>query len=109
MATSYKSNSFTDELTIAALFLSWATNSSSLYQEAESYYSKFGLSGGDDVFNWDSKTPGLAVLFAQITQSSASIGRNLASWQQEAERYFDAIVNQKGRGKLTKSWRNFLI
>lgn len=103
VAKSYKSNSFQDELTIAALFLAWATNSTTLYQQAESYYSKFGLAGGDDVFNWDSKTPGLAVLFAQITQSSAGIGGNLANWQQEAERYFDVIVNQKGRGKLTKS------
>lgn len=103
VAKSYKSNSFQDELTIAALFLAWATNSTTLYQQAESYYSKFGLAGGDDVFNWDSKTPGLAVLFAQITQSSAGIGGNLANWQQEAERYFDVIVNQKGRGKLTKN------
>jgi endoglucanase len=104
VAVSYKSSSFRDELTIAALFLAWATNSTTLYQQAEDYYSKFGLAGGDDVFNWDSKTAGLAVLFSQITQSSAGIGGNLTNWQQEAERYFDDIINQKGRGKLTKSW-----
>jgi endoglucanase len=103
VAKSYKSNSYQDELTMATLFLAWATNSTSLYQQAEDYYSNFRLSGGDDVFNWDSKTPGLAVLFSQIIQSSAGIGGNLISWQKEAERYFDNIVNQTGRGKLTKS------
>jgi len=102
VAKSYKSNSYHDELTMAALFLAWATNSTSLYQQAEGYYSKFGLAGGDDVFNWDSKTPGLAILFAQITQSPAGIGGNFANWQKEVERYFDTIINQKGRGKLTK-------
>ncbi len=94
---SYASSSYGDELTLAALFLAWATNSTTLYQQAENYYSSFELSGQDGVFNWDSKTPGLAVLFAQIAQSGSSIGSNASEWQEEAERYFDGILNYDGR------------
>ncbi|RDB22862.1 Endoglucanase E-4 [Hypsizygus marmoreus] len=102
IAGTYSSSSYTDELTLAALLLSYATNSTALYQEAEDYYTKFNLAGQDGVFNWDSKTPGLAVLFAQIAQSNSGLGGNLASWQAEAERYFDRIVKKKGPGYLTK-------
>ncbi|KAK0482138.1 glycoside hydrolase family 9 protein [Armillaria luteobubalina] len=93
---SYASSSYGDDLTLAALFLAWATNSTTLYQQAETYYSSFGLLGQDVVFNWDSKTPGLAVLFAQIAQSGSSVGNNASGWQGEAERYFDRIVNNDG-------------
>jgi hypothetical protein len=51
------------------------------------------------VFNWDSKTPGLAVLFSQLAQTG--LGGNMSKWQAEAERYFDNIVNKKGPGYLT--------
>ncbi|KAK0468435.1 9 glycosyl hydrolase [Desarmillaria tabescens] len=101
-AESYASSSYGDELTLAALFLAWATNSTTLYQQAENYYSSFGLSGQNGVLNWDSKTPGLAVLFAQIAQSSSSIGSDASRWQQEAERYFDRIVNNGGPAFETK-------
>ncbi|KAG5725357.1 Endoglucanase E-4 [Termitomyces sp. T112] len=102
IATSYGSSSYTDELTLAALLLSWATNSTSLYQQAEDYYNMFKLSGQNGVFNWDSKIPGLAVLFAQISQSDSSIGGNFSVWRDEAERYFDRIVNKQGPGYLTR-------
>ncbi|KAG5648678.1 hypothetical protein DXG03_000024 [Asterophora parasitica] len=101
-AKSYASSAYTDELTLAALLLSWATNSTSLYQDAENYYQQFKLAGNNGVFNWDSKTPGLAVLFAQMTQSSETLGGNLSSWQSEAERYFDRIVNKQGPAFLTE-------
>ncbi|SJL02072.1 related to Family 9 glycosyl hydrolase [Armillaria ostoyae] len=97
VAESYASSSYGDDLTLAALFLAWATNSTTLYEQAENYYSSFGLSGQDGVFNWDSKTPGLAVLFAQIAQSGSSIGSNASGWQEEAERYFDGVINNDGR------------
>lgn len=103
---SYASSSFDDELTIAALFLAWAQKSSSLYQEAQNYYDQFSLKGQDAVFNWDSKTSGIAVLFAQIAQSDAGIGGNLSSWQAEAERYFDNIINKKS-GSLTSGRPSF--
>ncbi|GLB33668.1 putative endoglucanase [Lyophyllum shimeji] len=103
IAASYGSSSYTDELTLAALLLSWATNSTSLFQQAESYYHTFQLAGQNGVFNWDSKTPGLAVLFAQITRASSDIGGNLTVWQSEAERYFDNIVNMRGPAWMTKN------
>lgn len=102
IAASYGSTSYTDELTLAALLLSWAANSTSLYQQAEYYYDKFQLAGQNGVFNWDSKTPGLAVLFAQISQSDATMGGNFSAWRNEAERYFDRIVNNQGPGYLTR-------
>ncbi|KAG5637007.1 hypothetical protein H0H81_006107 [Sphagnurus paluster] len=86
---------------MAALQLAWATNSTSLFQEAENYYNKFKLGGQNGAFNWDSKTPGLAVLFAQII-SSSDLGGNLASWKAEAERYFDHIINNQGPAYTTK-------
>lgn len=103
IADSYGSSSYTDEVTIAALLLAWATKDTTLYQQAVDYYTKFGLAGYNGVFNWDSKTPGIAVLFAQIAQSDSPLGGNLSTWQAEAERYFDGIVNNEGPGFLTKS------
>ncbi|KAJ7667863.1 glycoside hydrolase family 9 protein [Mycena polygramma] len=100
-AASYGSSSYGDELTIAALFLAWANSSSVYYQEAEHYFQQYKLAGQDDVFNWDSKTPGTYVLFAQIAQSSSGIGGNLTTWQAESERYFDAIVNNDSPAYIT--------
>lgn len=101
VAEAYASSSYGDELTIAALFLAWAQNSTETYQEAEAYYKKFGLKGQDQVFNWDSKTPGVPVLFAQIAQSGEGVGSDLSSWQAEAERYFDLIIDGKSPGDMT--------
>ncbi|KAJ7047503.1 glycoside hydrolase family 9 protein [Mycena alexandri] len=93
---SYGSSGFGDDLTIAALFLAWATSSSSYYQDAQHYFQQYKLTGQDGVFNWDSKTPGIYVLFAQIAQiaqASSGLGGNFTTWQTECERYFDGIVN----------------
>ncbi|KAF9247152.1 glycoside hydrolase family 9 protein [Melanogaster broomeanus] len=96
----YASSGYGDELALAALFLSLATNSSSLYQEAESYYSQYNLSGYQGVFNWDTKTPGIPVLSAQIVQTNPSFG-NISVWQTEAEAYFDGVVYGGGNGYTT--------
>jgi endoglucanase len=87
---------------MAALFLAWATNSSDYYSQAESHYARYSLGGKDDVFNWDSKTPGLVVLFAQLAKAGASFAGNLSGWQAESERYFDHILNGGGRSFRTK-------
>ncbi|KAJ7591199.1 glycoside hydrolase family 9 protein [Mycena floridula] len=100
VSQSYASSSYGDELTVAALFLAWAQNSTERYQDSIGYYNQFGLKGQDAIFNWDSKTPGLAVLFSQIAQSNSGLGGDLSNWQTEAERYFDKIV-QKQSGFLT--------
>lgn len=55
------------------------------------------------MFNWDSKTPGIAVLFAQMEDAGGMGGTgNLSVWRDEAERYFDHIVNGDGPAFLTK-------
>ncbi|KAI0306950.1 family 9 glycosyl hydrolase [Multifurca ochricompacta] len=103
----YASSSYGDELAMAALLLSWATNSSDYYSQAESYYKQYSLGGTDFVFNWDSKTPGLVVLFAQLANAGAGAGGsfagNLSGWQVEAERYFDRILNGGGPSFKTNS------
>ncbi|THV08695.1 9 glycosyl hydrolase [Dendrothele bispora CBS 962.96] len=98
---SYASSGFGDDLAIAALFLAAATNSSSYYQDANSFYQKFNLHGQNAVFNWDSKTPGVYVLFAQLAQANYPFASDLSSWQTESERYFDTIVNDNGDSSLT--------
>jgi endoglucanase len=98
----YASSSYGDDLAIAALFLAWATNSSDYYSQAEAYYAQYSLGGQKKVFNWDSKTPGLAVLFAQLANSGASFAGNLSGWQAESERYFDNILNGGGPSFKTK-------
>ncbi|KAJ7095252.1 glycoside hydrolase family 9 protein [Mycena belliarum] len=98
---SYGSSGFGDDLTLAALFLAWASGSAARYQDAQRYFQQFKLSGENRVFNWDSKAPGAYVLFAQIAQSPAGLGGNLSTWQAECERYFDAIVNNSGDAQLT--------
>lgn len=103
----YSSSSYGDELTMAALFLAWATNSSDYYSQAETYYAQYSLRGEDSVFNWDSKTPGLAVLFAQLANSGASYAGNLSGWQAESERYFDRILNGGGPSFKTKGACDF--
>jgi len=87
---------------MAALFLAWATSSSSLYRDAEDFYTKYELANSNRVFNWDSKTPGVAVLFAQVNQANSSLGGNFTVWRDRAELYFDDIVNKKGPGYLTE-------
>ncbi|KAF8211252.1 glycoside hydrolase family 9 protein [Mycena galopus ATCC 62051] len=101
VADAYGSSGFGDDLTIAALFLALANSSTTYYQQAQQYFQQFQLTNQELVFNWDSKTPGIYVLFAQIAQSSLGLGGNLTTWQTECERYFDAIVNNDGEGFLT--------
>jgi len=100
VGSAYASSGYGDELSMAALFLSYATNSATLYQEAETAYTKYNLAP-TGVFNWDSKTPGLPVLFSQVIQGNSNLGGNFSVWRQKAEDYFDAIVNEKGPGYLT--------
>ncbi|KAI0921378.1 hypothetical protein AcW2_006371 [Taiwanofungus camphoratus] len=122
VSEAYASSGYGDDLAIAALFLALAslpsdsTNSSSpssasaYYADAESAYSRFNLGtqmvpGQEQVFNWDSKTPGAVVLGAQITQVYPNVigpgNMTLNKWQTVAENYFDGIVNATGRGFLT--------
>ncbi|KAJ8472616.1 hypothetical protein ONZ51_g8400 [Trametes cubensis] len=116
-ADAYASSGYSDELAIAALFLSLAdsgANASAYYSDAASWYFSGNLeqqlvAGDETVFNWDSKTPGIAVLAAQLTAANPDLvsGSNatLKVWQSAVEGYFDAIVNGTGRSYLTQGLR----
>ena len=92
---------------MAALLLSWATNSSDYYSQAVGYYKQYSLGGTESVFNWDSKTPGLAVLFAQLANAGATFAGNLSGWQAEAEKYFDGVLNGGGPSFKTQGAVHF--
>ncbi|KAJ3723121.1 9 glycosyl hydrolase [Lentinula raphanica] len=117
---SYASSGYGDELVMAGLWLSLAVNASqsanstlnitspspqTYYSLAESYYSQFNLAGQNSVFNWDDKTAGTYVLFAQMAFLGFEGASNLSQWQTEAERYLDVVVDpssSKGAASLTK-------
>lgn len=81
--------------------LAFATNSTDRYEEAVGYWQEYGLSGEDNVFNWDSKGPGFAVLAAQLAEVQPGLVGNLSGWKEEAEAYFDRIVNGTGTSSKT--------
>lgn len=100
----YPSSGYQDELVLGAFMLGAATNSSTLISQAISWYESAGLSGADNVFNWDSKGPGMAIMFAQLASAQPQLFPNsysLSHWQSEAENYFDLIIGGSGRGRLT--------
>lgn len=109
----YASSAYADELAIAALFLALletGSNATSYYADAVKWYYSSNLgeqlkAGSETVFNWDSKTPGIPVLAAQLASAYPDVvtGSNatLQVWQQVAEDYFDVFVNNDGRSYLT--------
>ncbi|KAI0824644.1 Six-hairpin glycosidase [Trametes gibbosa] len=108
----YASSGYSDELAIAALFLALtqSTNATAYYADAVKWYYSGNLgqqfhAGDETVFNWDAKTPGVAVLAAQLASMYPDIvsGSNatLEVWQNAVEGYFDVIVNNNGRSHLT--------
>ncbi|CDO74619.1 Glycoside Hydrolase Family 9 protein [Trametes cinnabarina] len=112
-ADAYASSGYSDELSIAALFLALTetdSNATSYYADAVKWYYSGNLgqqlhAGDETVFNWDSKTPGIAVLAAQIVSAYPNVvsGSNatLGVWQSAVEGYFHGIVNGTGRSHLT--------
>lgn len=102
VARSYASNDFGDELAIAALFLSWATDSQDMFNQATAHWANYNLGGQSRVFNWDSKVPGLPILFTQVLRSSNNITGDNSNWQSQAEQYLDMIVQGRGPGRMTK-------
>ncbi|KAL1681683.1 glycoside hydrolase family 9 protein [Schizophyllum commune] len=101
VADAYGSSGFEDELTMAALFLSWAKGDDSLFDEARDYWNEYDLGNNlRGVFNWDSKIPGLTILFAQV--SNASGHGNTNDWTQSSENFLDGILDNKNGAELTK-------
>jgi endoglucanase len=87
-ATSYPSDTYQDDLILAAIWLYRATSNSTYLSDAVSLYSTAKLQGSNAVFNWASKVPALPILLAQsVTDGSAQ------TYEQESHRYFDVLVN----------------
>jgi endoglucanase len=109
VASTYGSSQYTDDLCYAALSLALATNDSSYYADAYQYYVNYSLTASHQVWNWDSKTPAVYLLFveAALARPGLALGAglevNLTGWQAEAEGYLDRVVNgEKRRGFLTR-------
>jgi endoglucanase len=108
VTSSYGSSGYGDDLAVAALTLAIATNNSAYYLDAYNAYTKYRLTGTSFVYNWDSRTPGLFVLFAEASMArpglaeGAGLDRNVSGWQAEAENYFDRVINsQTSNTRLT--------
>ncbi|KAG8690787.1 hypothetical protein FRC11_009142 [Ceratobasidium sp. 423] len=100
----YPSSGYIDDLILSAVTLGAATNQSTYINQALSWWRDSGLSGGDNVLDWDSKGPAIPVMLAQLASAQPDLlpsSSSLSDWQKEAEGYFDRIVNGKGRGHLT--------
>ena len=101
VASAYNSSGYEDDLCLAALALALATNQSKYYADAYRYYVEYELSGSSEVWNWDSRTPAVYVLFVEAATArpglaeGAGLSVNLTGWQNETERYFDSIVDGK--------------
>ncbi|GFZ42444.1 hypothetical protein JCM24511_00159 [Saitozyma sp. JCM 24511] len=99
VASAYSSSGYGDDLALAALSLALVTNSSTYYADAYRWYQNYSLSGTHAVWNWDSRTPALYVLFAEAATArpglatGAGLSTNLTGWQYEAEGWFDKIIN----------------
>jgi len=111
-ASTYGSSQYTDDLCYAALSLALATNESTYYADAYGYYVNYSLTNSHEVWNWDSKTPAVYLLFVESALArpglaqGAGLDVNLTGWQTEAEGYLDRIVNgEKRRGFLTRGER----
>ncbi|CAE6408111.1 unnamed protein product [Rhizoctonia solani] len=100
----YPSSGYIDDLILSAVTLGAATNQSAYINQALGWWRDSGLSGSDNVLNWDSKGPAIPVMLAQLATAQPQLlpsSSSLSSWQAEAEGYLDRIVNGKGRGYLT--------
>ncbi len=113
----YASSDFADELSVAALFLALSetgSNATDYYADAVKWYYSRNLgsqlkAGSETVLNWDSKTPAIPVLAAQLASAYPDVvsGSNatLQTWQQVVEDYFDIFINIRGRSYLTDGTR----
>lgn len=101
-AAAYASSGYEDDLTMSAIWLAIAANSTDRYAEAGTYFDKFKLAGSNAVFNWDSVTPGIPILFSQIANAEPGlVGAKSNKWQTESERYLDNIANHGSPTRLT--------
>lgn len=111
----YSSSSYQDDQALAATFMSIAVeaggssssgaNSPQSYLDTAASIWTSNKLNKDVVLNWDSVSPAVPVLMAQIASlgdSDLQPSGGLSNWQSQAETYFDRIVQGKGNGYLTK-------
>ncbi|CAG8493287.1 5349_t:CDS:2 [Scutellospora calospora] len=97
VADAYSSSDYADELVWGALWLYRATNDNSYLNKAVDYYNTNSIVK-KLVFNWDEKSGGCYVLFAQLFQQS---GQDSSKWKSLAEKYLDSFLNQSDACSLT--------
>ncbi|XP_046461930.1 endoglucanase 12-like isoform X2 [Daphnia pulex] len=85
-AAFYPSSDFGDELAWSAAWLYRATNNVTYLNDAKAFYTQYGLSNNPSEFSWDSKTAGVQVLMAKLT--------NDPLYKTATKTFCDSKVNQ---------------
>ncbi|EFX80604.1 endoglucanase-1,4-beta-glucanase [Daphnia pulex] len=85
-AAFYPSSDFGDELAWSAAWLYRATNNVTYLNDAKAFYTQFGLSNNPSEFSWDSKTAGVQVLMAKLTNDTL--------YKTATKTFCDSKVNQ---------------
>lgn len=99
----YASHSFGDDLTLAALLLAYAENSTEYYQLASKWWDDYDVDSAAETLDWDNKAPAIPALFTQILTQEPGLGSqgDLDKWRTQAEKFLDSIVAADGPGYLT--------
>jgi endoglucanase len=117
ISAAYNSTTYMPDLALAAAFLARAERSSNRWNEAVNWYQSGNLTQDlqDEgaVFNWASKSAAVPILLTQMALSSASggqgeVGGNQQTWQGEAEKWADGVVNGIGQSKKTSGDCSYL-
>jgi len=104
ISQSYGSSGYGDELSIAALFLAWATDSQDLHDQAVAHWTKYQVDSESRVFNWDSKGSGIPILFTQVLRSSGSVAGNLPTGKTKPRITWMKLSRIGVRGGLLEVW-----
>ncbi|KAK9761619.1 hypothetical protein K7432_013349 [Basidiobolus ranarum] len=93
----YGSRGFGDELCWGNLWLYKATNDNSYLEKAKTYFTLFKMEGRDFPFNWNQKSPGVYVMFAQLIQGDPGL-----NWRNISEVWFDNVLTGSNDLEKTK-------
>ncbi|KAF7722964.1 hypothetical protein EC973_002475 [Apophysomyces ossiformis] len=85
----YSSSDYRDELTLAALWMYYATKDQAFLNDASKFYQELGIANHRVPINWDDKYGAVYVLFARVTKPNDP---NFHLRRQEAESYLDWLV-----------------
>jgi endoglucanase len=103
VAGAYRSASFGDDLVLAALFLAYADNSTSLFSQAQQWLDQYRSTDATGALSWDNKAPALPILLSQLLTLKPNLGNksDLDKWKKQAEDVLDSVVAANGPGSLT--------